>query len=57
MFLKEAITTASGKSIVRVKADKADAIEKEVEIGVSNGRIVEIKSGLKEGDIIILPQS
>jgi HlyD family secretion protein len=54
---KKAITSISGKSIVRIKADNTNVIEKEVEIGASNGSIVEIKSGLKEGDIIILPQS
>ncbi len=52
---KKAITTAAGKSLVRVKQSNADAIEKEVVIGVNNGSIVEIKSGLREGDIIVLP--
>lgn len=54
---KEAITKSEGKSIVMVKDDKANTVPKEIEIGASNGSFTEIKNGLKEGDIIILPQS
>jgi HlyD family secretion protein len=51
---QNAITTVDGKSTVRIKADNDEIIETEVEVGESNGSIVEIKSGIKEGDTLIL---
>ena len=43
------------KSTVMVKEGLEKAIQKEVSIGVSNGSIVEIKSGLAEGEIVLTP--
>ena len=53
---KEAITKVKGKSTVMVKEGQADAIQKEVEVGVSNNSIVEIKSGLRSGAVVVLPK-
>lgn len=53
---KEAIIKSEGKSIVMVKEGQQDATQKAVEVGVRNGSIVEIRSGLKEGNIVILPE-
>ncbi|MGV8982949.1 efflux RND transporter periplasmic adaptor subunit [Clostridium sp.] len=52
---KEAIKKASGKSIVKVKEGNGNIVEKEVKVGASNGSIVEIRSGLSLGTIVILP--
>lgn len=35
----------------------AGAVRKEVEVGMNNDSYIEIKSGLKEGDVVILPQT
>lgn len=35
----------------------ANAVRKEVEVGMNNDSLIEIKSGLKEGDIVVLPQT
>lgn len=35
----------------------ANAVRKEVQVGVNNDSYIEIKSGLSEGDIVILPQT
>lgn len=35
----------------------ANAVRKEVEVGINNDSYIEIKSGLKEGDVVILPQT
>ncbi|MFT5875801.1 MAG: HlyD family secretion protein [Clostridium sp.] len=53
---KEAVTKAEGKSTVMVQEGTGDAVQKLVEVGVSNGFIVQIKSGLNEGDVVILPE-
>jgi HlyD family secretion protein len=34
----------------------ANAVRKEVQVGINNDSYIEIKSGLNEGDVIILPQ-
>ncbi|MBS1984330.1 MAG: efflux RND transporter periplasmic adaptor subunit [Bdellovibrionales bacterium] len=54
----EAIKNRDGKSSVLVKAPdpKAEPIEKPIEIGVSDGKRVEVVSGLVEGDVILVPQ-
>ncbi|MGK0469364.1 efflux RND transporter periplasmic adaptor subunit [Clostridium sp.] len=53
----DAITKPGEKQIVTIKDDETDGIETEVQVGTSNESVTEIKSGLKEGDIIVLPQS
>lgn len=61
---KAAIVKANGKSTVTVMPEQAAASTKkkdklttvkEIETGVSNDSVIEVKSGLKEGDIIVLP--
>ncbi len=47
---KKAVTTEKGKSFVRLKNDE----KREVKTGQTNGKVIEILSGLKEGDIIKL---
>lgn len=54
---QNAITTVDGKSTVRVKADNDGIMETEIEVGENNGSIVEIKSGIEEGDTLILQLS
>lgn len=57
LFLpKEAVTKFEGKTTVMLKEGEGDAMQKEVEVGESNGSLVEIKSGLKEGDVVVLPE-
>ncbi len=50
----EAITKADGESYVLVKGKQAIGVRKTVELGDGNVKYVEIKSGLTEGDQVIL---
>ncbi len=52
----EAITKSGKKQFVTIKGDKTEGIQRGIEIGISNESVTEIKSGLKEGDIVVLPQ-
>jgi macrolide-specific efflux system membrane fusion protein len=51
----DALKMKNGKSIVMVRFD-GDDLEREVEVGETNGKQVEIISGLKEGEVVLLPQ-
>lgn len=46
----------NGQSNNKVQNYYANAVQKEVEIGINNDGYIEIKSGLKEGEQVILPQ-
>ena len=48
-----AIINKEGKNIVYI-IEEEKAVEKEVEIGLDTGELVEIKSGIAEGDMIII---
>ena len=51
----EAIKIKEGRASVMVRFD-GDDIEREVEIGLNNGKQMEIVSGLSAGEVILLPQ-
>lgn len=55
LIASEAIKTKEGRSMVRVRVDGED-LEREIQVGETNGKQVEVVSGLAEGDIILLPQ-
>ena len=50
---RQAVKAFGGRNYVRILVDGI-AIEKYVELGISSGRLIEIISGLNEGDIVIL---
>ncbi len=50
---RQAVKSYGGRNYVRILVDGV-AIEKYVELGISSGRLIEIISGLVEGDIVIL---
>lgn len=54
----EAIKTVEGKSFVFMRSaeDKNKAIEKTVELGATDGKIIEIVQGLSENEKILIPQ-
>jgi len=47
------ITFRDGKAFVRVKGKNKQPEEKEIKTGLSNGIIIEVVSGLKEGDEVL----
>lgn len=51
----DALKTKDGRSTVLVK-ENDEEVEKEVTTGATNGKQIEITSGLKEGEIILSPQ-
>lgn len=51
-----AVNTRGGKSYVTVKSDSGEE-SVEVETGISNGSFIEIKSGLSEGDTVLVTVS
>ncbi|OGS22100.1 MAG: hypothetical protein A3J83_03770 [Elusimicrobia bacterium RIFOXYA2_FULL_40_6] len=54
----DAVIDKRGKKFVKVKTEtKKDGELREVETGINNGKQIEIISGIKESDIILLPQS
>lgn len=53
----EAITTQGRSSYVELKLEDGTTKSLEVEIGISNDAYTEIKSGLNEGDIVIVEES
>ena len=52
----QAVSTSKGKKIVKVKEGDSTK-EVEVEVGAQDSSFVEIKSGLKEGDIVVYEQT
>ena len=50
----EALTRRRGRYVVRVDAADAETIERKVDIGVRNDTTVEVRSGLKEGERVML---
>lgn len=50
----EAVAGSVDNALVNVKQGKS-AVEKRVELGGSNGYLVEITSGLREGDVVLTP--
>lgn len=54
-----AVSTSEGKNTVLTPASgpMGQPVERMIEVGSSNGKLVEIKSGLSEGDIVLAPQS
>lgn len=50
---RDAVKSVGGRNYVRLLVDGI-AIERSVELGISSGRYIEIKSGLEEGDVVIL---
>ncbi len=51
----KAVQTVQGQTVVYVPDDQGFRQMKEVTVGISNGTVIEIRSGLEEGDTIILP--
>lgn len=51
----DALKTKDGRSLVMVRQD-GDEVEKEVSVGITNGKQIEIISGLNAGEIILSPQ-
>jgi macrolide-specific efflux system membrane fusion protein len=49
------LKTKDGKSVVLVLEDEQQ-IEKEVKTGVTNGKQIEVTSGLNEGEIVLSVQ-
>jgi macrolide-specific efflux system membrane fusion protein len=50
----EAVKTQNGKFMVTTRDDDGKTIEKEVTTGISDGKEIEITSGLDEGEIVLL---
>lgn len=50
----EAITNKNGKKYVNVKKDNGQVEETEIETGIKNDAYTEVKSGLNEGDIVVI---
>ncbi|WP_019958375.1 efflux RND transporter periplasmic adaptor subunit [Vitreoscilla stercoraria] len=49
-----AVRNIKGKKIVRVLKKDNEVVETEVQTGLSDGLNIEIKSGLKEGDLVVM---
>ena len=54
MVSNRTVTTENGKSYVKVKNEDGSISTVEVETGFSNGSMVEIVSGLEEGQIALI---
>ena len=50
-----ALSLKLGKNLVLIPGEK-NPIEKEVDVGITDGKIVEISSGLNENDIVLVPE-
>jgi macrolide-specific efflux system membrane fusion protein len=50
-----ALSIKLGKNLVLIPAEKMP-LEKEVEVGITDGKMVEISSGLNENDIVLVPE-
>ncbi len=55
LIAADALRIKDGRSTVMIRQD-GNEVEKEVEIGESNGKQIEIISGLNAGDVILSPQ-
>ena len=54
-----AVSISEGKGTVLTPASgpMGQPVERRIEVGSSDGKLIEIKSGLSEGDIVLAPQS
>lgn len=52
----EALKMRGGKTLTTVYNESGDAIEKEIEVGASDGRQSEVLSGLQENDTVLIRQ-
>jgi macrolide-specific efflux system membrane fusion protein len=53
----EAVRTVEGRSVALLKEPKGkEPVEKEVTVGLNDGRRVEILTGLAEGEAVLIPQ-
>lgn len=50
----EFIKYQNGKPIVMVKAEKGPPVEREIQLGTSDGKMSEVLSGLQEGETIVM---
>lgn len=50
----KAITLRDGKQIVNVLLPDGSREEREIQTGFSDGRVSEIKSGLADGEIVVI---
>lgn len=51
---KRAVINEKGKSYVKVKQDDGSSVKQEVTLGFTDGVSYEVKSGLQEGDIVLI---
>lgn len=49
-----AITAEDGRQYVQVRGEDGEVVRKEIETGFSDGRNVEVVSGLAEGDVVLI---
>lgn len=54
---ESAIKYKDGASYVEIKNDKNEIVQKKIKIGASDDENVEVKSGLNEGDIILIEKN
>ena len=52
----EALRVQDNRFSVLLKSPDGTPIEKKIEIGLNNGKLVEIASGLTDGDVVLIPQ-
>ena len=52
----EAVRRKRRQNFVLIQSDKQNSELREIKIGASNGRLVEVLQGLKEGEKVILPE-
>ena len=52
----EALRTKNGKNLVTVKDSDGNPVEKEVQLGLTDGKQTEVQSGLNEGETVLIPQ-
>ena len=52
----EALVERDGTRYAVIKIDKKSPVEKPVEIGISDGKMAEVVSGLEEGQVVIAPR-
>ncbi|NCB30267.1 MAG: HlyD family efflux transporter periplasmic adaptor subunit, partial [Clostridia bacterium] len=50
----QCVTNVGGKATVLVTGEDGEPVEKQVRTGFSDGRFVEITSGLQEGDVVLV---
>ncbi len=52
--VKRAVITENNKSYVKIREEDGDIVKKEVTIGFSDGKYIQIVEGLSEGDIVLI---